>query len=77
MCVSTVGLIAATYGPYSVRQNNATILQQIINKQDSIFNELKNGDVIVVDREFRDYVRVLKGRNFQVITFKSSKTCAQ
>lgn len=66
MCVSSDGLIVATYGPYSARQNDATILQQIINKRDSIFNDLKDGDVIVVDRGFRDSVRDLKLRNFQV-----------
>lgn len=71
MCVSSDGLIAATYGPYSARQNDAKIVQHIMNKQDSIFNDLKDGDVIVVDRGFRDSVRDLKRRSFQVILFES------
>lgn len=54
LCVSTNGLIAAAYGPFDARKNDATILNEIINEQGSVFQQLRAGDVVVVDRGFRD-----------------------
>lgn len=70
MCVSSDGYIVATYGPYSARKNDASILEEIMNQQRSIFNNLQSDDLIIVDRGFRDCVNKLKRRNFQVTIFK-------
>lgn len=64
--VSTNGFIAAVYGPFEAKKNDATILNEIINEQTSIFEKLLPGDIVVVDRGFRDVVDTLKNRGLIV-----------
>lgn len=52
--VTTNGLLAAVYGPFDARKNDATILREILNQPGTIFDELLAGDILVVDRGFRD-----------------------
>lgn len=66
MCVSTNGRIFGVYGPYEARKNDAAILREIMNEPGSIFHELRAGDVVVVDRGFRDCRRELQNRNLVV-----------
>lgn len=66
LCVTTNGLIAGVYGPFEANKNDATILRIIINEPRSIFEELRAGDVMVVDRGFRDCIQTLRDRGFVV-----------
>lgn len=62
--VTTNGLIAAAYGPFEAHKNDATIMEEIMNERGTIFEQLRRGDVVVVDRGFRDIISALK-RNAQ------------
>lgn len=66
LCVSTNGFIAAVYGPFEARKNDAVILSTILNEPGNIFEELQIGDVMVVDRGFRDCIPALKNLGFIV-----------
>lgn len=66
MCVSTDGLILGAYGPFAAQKNDATILTEIMNEQGNIFENFRPGDVMVLDRGFRDCVATLQNRNFVV-----------
>lgn len=74
LCVSTNGLIAAAYGPFEARKNDATILNEIMNEQESIFQKLHVGDVVVVDRGFRDIIEALKNRGLIVKSPKGTQS---
>lgn len=56
LCVTTTGLIAAAYGPFDATKNDATILEEIMDESNSIFSLFRPGDVMVIDRGFRDCV---------------------
>lgn len=58
--VTTNGLIAAVYGPFDAKKNDATILREILAQPDTIFDELRVGDILVVDRGFRDVTAALR-----------------
>lgn len=66
MCVSTDGYIIGAYGPYAASKNDATILNEIMDQPGNIFGSLRNGDLIVVDRGFRDSVKKLRKHKFRV-----------
>lgn len=72
--VATNGLIAASYGPFEARKNDATILNEIMNEERTIFQELRAGDVVVVDRGFRDVIGALKQRGLIVKTSKGTQS---
>lgn len=63
--VSVDGSIIDVVGPFSANQNDATILRIVFEKTaiEQIFNA---GDVILVDRGFRDCVNFLKSKNLDV-----------
>lgn len=64
LCVTTSGEIVAAYGPFEARKNDASILDEIMNEDQSIFSILRAGDVLVVDRGFRDCIDALNRRGF-------------
>lgn len=64
LCVSTNGFIAAAYGPFEATKNDASILDEIMSDEESIFSILHSDDVIVVDRGFRDSIDALNRRGF-------------
>lgn len=69
MFVSPDGFIISAVGPFSACKNDARILTEILNQPDNLlFRNLRRGDVIVVDRGFRDCVRTLQMRGFVVKT---------
>lgn len=73
LCVTTNGLIAAAYGPFEAKENDATILDKILHEQGNIFQKLRAGDVVVVDRGFRDVSLALRNRGFIVKVPKGIK----
>lgn len=64
LCVITNGYIAATYGPFEATKNDASILAEIMNEEQSIFSKFLPGDVMVVDRGFRDCIGEFNRRGF-------------
>lgn len=66
MCVTTDGLIVGAYGPFSARKNDASILIEISNEMGNFFDLLRPGDVVVLDRGFRDCVKILQNRGLIV-----------
>lgn len=73
LCVTSNGLIAAAYGPFETTKNDAVILDEILNKQQSIFTKLRPGDVMVIDRGFRDCIGALNRLGFITKTPKGTK----
>lgn len=71
--VCTNGFIAASYGPFDATKNDATILGEILNARRSIFEILRPGDILVVDRGFRDSKPALSGRGFVVKVPKGTR----
>lgn len=66
MCVTTNGLIIGAFGPFEAKKNDAAILREIMNQPDNIFQNLREGDIFIVDRGFRDCIPELRARNFVV-----------
>lgn len=69
--VTTNGLIAAAYGPFEGRENDATIIHKILNERETIFQKLHHGDV---DKGFRDALDALRNRGLVVKTPKGTKS---
>lgn len=67
MCVTTNGKIVFVSGPYAAVENDAKILNTILDKNKChVFSQLQPGDVCLVDRGFRDCVEVLKSKLLDV-----------
>ena len=62
MIVCANGYIIDCYGPFSAASNDASILDSILNhvKNNDLKNIIKPGDLMVLDRGFRDIVEDLK-----------------
>lgn len=66
MCVLPDGKIANVFGPYKATENDATIMDKILTEHPEAFQQLRNNDVMVVDRGFRDSVENLKKAGYMV-----------
>lgn len=66
--VTTDGTIVGTFGPFEARQNDACIMEQILDSNPIIFEQIKAGDDFLVDRGFQTVVTALrkKGINVQI-----------
>lgn len=51
---TTDGYIVDMLGPYFANQNNAEILKSVIKDSNSLRKFLKEGDIFILDRGFRD-----------------------
>lgn len=67
VCTTTDGTIAFVLGPYKATTNDATIMNSLTEKSDA-FDQLHEGDVILLDRGFRDSVDVVRAKGFDVKT---------
>lgn len=63
--VSVDGSILDVFGPFPATKNDADILKIVFEKT-SIENVLKAGDVILVDRGFRDCIKYLQDKHFDL-----------
>lgn len=63
--VTVDGSIIDTFGPFSAKTNDAPILKDIFEKT-SIEKIFRAGDVMLLDRGFRDCVRFLRTKNLDV-----------
>lgn len=64
MAVAPDGTILFVYGLYPAVQNDASIINEMMNKHETVFNQLAENDVIILDRGFRDCQDVLKQKGF-------------
>ncbi|XP_052792092.1 uncharacterized protein LOC128226248 [Mya arenaria] len=61
MVVTTTGYIVSVLGPYVGKNNDASILNHIVNENVEEFRHwIQEDDIAVVDRGFRDAVQLLK-----------------
>lgn len=65
MIVTTNGYILYALGPYKAGQNDAKILQEI-DETTNVFENLKDGDILLLDRGFRDCVEHFKTKGLDV-----------
>lgn len=65
VCVTTDGTINFVLGPYEATMNDAKVLESILTNSHALDN-LIPGDVLLLDRGFRDYVQFLRDRCFDV-----------
>lgn len=65
MCVTTNGHIVFAMGPFPASTNDAKVLESIVAESNAL-NNLIAGDVILLDRGFRDCIEFLKNRGFTV-----------
>ncbi|KAH9388017.1 hypothetical protein TYRP_009220, partial [Tyrophagus putrescentiae] len=67
--VCSDGFIAYAFGPYRSNLNDAQILSDCLNRYSDKLNNLEAGDVMVMDRGFRDVVDELRvARQFRPFT---------
>jgi hypothetical protein len=63
MMVTTTGYIIAIFGPFfsDYNNNDASILKHVmVNNYEDFLNWIKEGDIMILDRGFRDSIGVLK-----------------
>lgn len=65
MCVTTDGTILFALGPFPATQNDANVLKTIVASSNALDN-LIAGDIVLLDRGFRDCVHLLKSQGFDV-----------
>lgn len=66
MGVATDGTILFVYGLYPAVTNDAKIIEDMTSRHASVFDQLQENDVMLLDRGFRDCVRQLKQKGFRV-----------
>ena len=64
---TTDGFIVDMLGPYLANQNDAEILKSVVEDPHGLRRFLKEGDVFVLDRGFRDVKEKLEEQNFKVL----------
>lgn len=66
MCVSTDGTIICTVGPFKATENDASIMKKILPQNIQAMKNFKKGDVMLVDRGFRDCVQIFMNQGYTV-----------
>lgn len=65
VCVTTNGLYVDIFGPFEATQNDATIMEVVFDKYyGPIMNKSKPGDILLLDRGFRDNKAMLTQLGF-------------
>lgn len=62
---TTDGFIVDMLGPYLANQNDAEILKNIIEDPNGLCRVMKEGDIFVLDRGFRNVKSILEQKNFK------------
>lgn len=65
VCTTTDGTIVFVLGPYPASTNDASIMNSLTERSDA-FKQLIQGDVIILDRGFRDSIDIVKQKGFDV-----------
>lgn len=64
---TTNGYIVDVFGPFNANQNDAAILQKLLNETHGLSSILKEGDIFILDRGFRDIKEALENKGFKVL----------
>ncbi|XP_044586031.1 uncharacterized protein LOC123266063 [Cotesia glomerata] len=64
---TTNGFVIDMLGPYTANMNDAEIMRIILSDPNGLIKLLKKGDIIVVDRGFRDVIVYLEELGFKVL----------
>ncbi|KMQ87194.1 protein disulfide-isomerase a6-like protein [Lasius niger] len=64
---TTNGFIIDVAGPFYANQNDATILKIVMSQEDGLSSLMKEGDIFVLDRGFRDIKNELENRRYRVL----------
>ena len=64
---TTNGFVIDMLGPYTANMNDADIMKIVLNDPNGLIKLLKQDDIIVVDRGFRDVIEHLNELGFQVL----------
>lgn len=64
---TTDGYIVDMLGPYPANENDATILKNVLEDPNGLIRFLKEGDIFVLDRGFRDVKSYIEEKNFKVL----------
>lgn len=64
---TTNGFVIDMAGPFTANLNDAEILKKIITESDDFIRLLKKGDIIILDRGFRDIKEYLEALGFIVL----------
>lgn len=62
MAVYPDGYIAGVFGPYPGKKNDASIMIELLEKD--CWSSIQRGDVLVVDRGFRDSLSQIEEKGF-------------
>lgn len=66
LCVTTDGTIISAVGPFKATENDASIMQKILPEFIPSMRNFQEGDVMLVDRGFRDCIEDFENRGFRV-----------
>ncbi|XP_063620645.1 uncharacterized protein LOC134793052 [Cydia splendana] len=64
---TTDGYVIDMVGPFNANLNDASIMKKIMSDKNGLSKLLKPGDIVVVDRGFRDIVNDLEGKGLNVL----------
>ncbi|KMQ85209.1 reverse transcriptase-7, partial [Lasius niger] len=64
---TTNGFVVDVCGPFNATKNDAQILEHLLQLPDGLNNILKKGDIIILDRGFRDVKPLLEQKGFEVL----------
>ncbi|XP_058810622.1 uncharacterized protein LOC131675604 [Phymastichus coffea] len=64
---TTNGFIVDICGPYEGTKNDAEIMKKVLADPNSVFRLMKEGDIMIVDRGFRNVVKLLEDKKFVVL----------
>ena len=64
---TTTGYVIDILGPYTAQQNDATIMKSVIDESSDLCTLMKEGDIFVLDRGFRDVKDFLEMKDFVVL----------
>lgn len=64
---TTDGFVVDMLGPFFANQNDAQILESILEDPESLSKVLNEGDIFILDRGFRDIKDKLEEKNFRVL----------
>ena len=64
---TTDGFVVDVSGPFLATENDASIMKKVMDDPDGIISVMREGDVCVVDRSFRDMIPYLKSLGFKIL----------
>lgn len=73
---TTDGLVVDVPGPFLATENDASIMKKVMDDPNGIRSIMREGDVCIVDRGFRDVINDLKCLGFRVLmpAFKGNRS---